>query len=162
MHGTRSKAFSYSRASFLVPVIDVEIAETDTSFWFSRFWTLFCVVPQFVAVITCNLPWFLLLSSSFLVSDVGHIDFGGQSISRFPGIFLVPMLFHFFVFSSLTGRLEILGRSGHGSRGGTFRNPGVIPAIYFLLCLDLMGGDMGRLVPLETVQISLSLVRTRA
>ena len=118
-------------------------------------------MPQFVAVITRDLAWVLPLSSSFLVSDLGHVDSGGRGVSGFSGIPLVSMLLLLFVLSSLLGRLGISG-SGRGSGGGTLRSLGVIPAIYRPLCLDFMGGGMGRSISSETAQISLSHVGTRA
>ena len=118
-------------------------------------------MPQFVAVITRDLAWVLPLSSSFLFSNLGHVDFGGRGVSGFSGIPFVSMLLLFFVFSSLIGRFGI-GGSGRRSRGGTLRSLGVIPAIYRPLRLDFMGGGMGRSISSETAQISLSHVGTRA
>ena len=142
----------------------MEIAETDTSFLAFGVWdrTLVCIVPQFVAVITRDLAWVLLLSSSFLVSDLGPVDSGGRGVSRFPGIPLVSMLLLLFILFTLIGRLRILGRSGCGSGSGTFRSLGVIPAIYRPFHLDFMGGGMGRSTSLEIAQISRSHVGTRA
>ena len=120
-------------------------------------------MPQFIAVITRDLAWVLSLSSSFLFSDLGHVDSGGRgvSVSGFSRIPLVSMLLLLFVLSSLLGRLGI-GGSGCGSGGETLRSLGVIPAIYRSLRLDFMGSGMGRLISLETAQICLSHVRTRA
>ena len=119
-------------------------------------------MPQFVTVITHDLAWILPLSSSFFVSDLGHVNFGGRGVSGFPGIPLVSMLLLLLIFSILIGRLGILGGSGRGSGGGTLRSLGVIPAIYRPLSLNFMGGDMGQSISSETAQISLSQVGTRA
>ena len=108
-------------------------------------------MPQFIAVITRDLAWVLSLSSSFLFSDLGHVDSGGRgiSVSGFSGIPLVSMLLLLFVLSSLFGRLRI-GGSRRGSRGGTLKSLGVISAIYRPLRLDFMGGGMGRSISSET------------
>ena len=108
-------------------------------------------MPQFVAVIIRDLAWVLSLPSFFLFSDLNHVDSGGQSVfvSGFSGIPLISMLLLLFIFSSLLGRFGI-GRSGRGSGGGTLRSLGVILAIYRPLCLDFMGGGMGRSISLET------------
>ena len=115
-------------------------------------------MPQFVAVIIRDLAWVLLLSPSFLVSDLGHVDFGSRGVSGFSGIPLVSMLLLLLVFSSLIGRLGI-GGSGCKSGGGTFTS---FFATYRSLGLDFMRGGMSGSVPLEDLYISLSYVRTRS
>ena len=119
-------------------------------------------MPQFVAVIIRDLAWVLPLSSSFLVSNLGHVNSEGRSVFGFSGIPLVSMLLLLFVCSIFIGRLEILGGSGRRSGGEILRSLGVILAIYRPLRLDFMGGSIGRSISLETAQISLSHVRTWA
>ena len=117
-------------------------------------------MPQFVAVITCDLAWVLPLSFSFLISDLGHVDSRGQGVSGFPGIPLVSMLFLFFVLSSFIRRLGI-GGSGHGSRGGTLTSE-FISATHRSLGLDFVSGGVSESIPSEDLYISLSYVKTRS
>ena len=113
-------------------------------------------MPQFVAVITRDLAWVFPLSSSFLISDLGHINFGGRGVFRFPEIPLVSMLLLLFVLSSLIGRLGI-GRSGRESRGGTLTS---VLATHHSLGLNFVRGGVSGSVPSEDLYISLSYIKT--
>ena len=104
---------------------------------------------------TCNFTYVLLISL-ILASELGRVDSSGQSdrIFEFLGVLLIFILLLFLVFFSLIERLKLLGRSGG------LKSLGVIPAIYCLLRLDLVGGDMGWSILLEIIQISFPHVKT--
>ena len=72
------------------------------------------------------------------------------------------MVLFFLIFPGFIERLRILGGSKRGSGCGALKSLKVISTIHRPLCLDFMDGGMGRLVPLETVQINLSYVGTWA
>ena len=116
-------------------------------------------MPQFVAVIIRDLTWVLPLSSSFLVSNLAHVDSGGRGASGFPGIPLVSMLLLLFILSSFIGRLAI-GEGGRRSGGGTFTS-GFIFATHRSLGLDFVSDGVSGLVPSEDLYISLLYVKTR-
>lgn len=157
MHGTCARldpSFS-STASSLVTVTGIEVAEIVTSFWLPRLLILVCVLFLLIAIKIHHLT-FILLFLPLLVSNLGRIDFGGRG-GRVPGIPPILMLLLLFVLFSLIRRFGILG----GSRYGGPRSLGVILAMHCFLGLDLVGDSMSRLIPLETIQVSLSFIKTQ-
>ena len=142
MQGTRF------RASSLAPVIDVEVAMTDTSFL--TFKTL-GTYPQnvlFVTVIARDLTYVLFPPS--VVTDLRLVDSGGRG-----GISIGFVLLLLLVLLGLIGRSGILGRSRY--RSLSLR---LVPAIIFHCSLNLyfVCSSVGRLIPSGNMLVSLAYV----
>ena len=140
-----------SRASFLVPTIDVEVVETDTGFLTSE--ALDTCSSNILFCYSCNTRSYL--SPYFLF--YGHQP--PPYWLRWPGWNPAWLCATFSsVLSGFIGRLGILGRSKYGSLGLGFG-----PAMIFdrSLGLELVYGSVGRSVPSGDLLVGLKYIRTR-
>ena len=115
-----------SKACFLAPVINVEVAKTDTSFLTSKALDTWLYSLLYIRVIIRDLNYVFLPPP--LVIDLCCIESGGR-IGRIP---LVFMLLSLLIFLGLIGRLRILDESEHRSFSLRF-----VPVIIFYCSLSL-------------------------
>ena len=119
-----------------------------------------------IVVETHDLAHVLLVSSLLLGSEPRRVDSRGQ-VGGILGFFEIPpalVVLLLFILLGFIGRLGILGGNGCGSGCRALGSLGVITAMIIqrFLSLDFVRGSVSQSIPLETTQISLSHVKTRA
>ena len=137
---------------FLVSVINVVVAKTDTSFW--AFETLDIWLQSIFFCYSCITWSYLYHSSSFFLSSTSATL---TPMTRIIESHLSLCYFFFFLFSSLIKRLGILGRSEIDSFSIKFL---YIMIFYCFLSLNFMCNNIGQLTSLKKMLINFMYIET--